>query len=369
MIMTSLEQFFMFVVLLLASVSCQEDCPYYCNNDPPPPGARMISTGIYFTCEEQRDYGKCGEYYMQGFCECTCGTCQIQESPPPTPYPLPPIANYYDYTYNSSPSPSPSPPPPPPPSYFYSDSDAYSVPPSPYYDNEYEYAEYSDGGTPPPPVPVDQFYQEYTDGFSGSIQDYVTDVMSMGPQEESIDSVGYVLAGVQVSSYESFTQEAIVQAGPVQEIISPSPSERNFTIRFIEPSERRAIQGADNEQTVIRIKPRRQQTRQNNLELSTLSSDTSCSIILIQMRSLNIDDAYNVYGYDRVMECFNEVAADCSQEVQSNCCLSGEYPLLCQCDEHGSCKNRFDIFSSIRGVGLFVYLDETFTNKCKCPLA
>eukprot|EP01023_Acetabularia_acetabulum_P000804 TRINITY_DN10313_c0_g1_i3.p1 TRINITY_DN10313_c0_g1~~TRINITY_DN10313_c0_g1_i3.p1 ORF type:complete len:220 (+),score=32.82 TRINITY_DN10313_c0_g1_i3:15-674(+) len=28
-----------------------------------------------FSCEQQKDFGKCGREYMRGYCECTCGTC------------------------------------------------------------------------------------------------------------------------------------------------------------------------------------------------------------------------------------------------------------------------------------------------------
>eukprot|EP01023_Acetabularia_acetabulum_P005298 TRINITY_DN12161_c0_g1_i5.p2 TRINITY_DN12161_c0_g1~~TRINITY_DN12161_c0_g1_i5.p2 ORF type:complete len:226 (-),score=28.18 TRINITY_DN12161_c0_g1_i5:1062-1739(-) len=29
-----------------------------------------------YTCEEQKNFGACGEAFMQGYCECTCGVCQ-----------------------------------------------------------------------------------------------------------------------------------------------------------------------------------------------------------------------------------------------------------------------------------------------------
>eukprot|EP01025_Chloroclados_australasicus_P028241 TRINITY_DN2800_c0_g1_i1.p2 TRINITY_DN2800_c0_g1~~TRINITY_DN2800_c0_g1_i1.p2 ORF type:complete len:471 (-),score=88.17 TRINITY_DN2800_c0_g1_i1:375-1787(-) len=47
------------------------ECPSTCNDNPPPD-----ETGsVLYTCEQQRDWGKCDESYMSGYCECICGTC------------------------------------------------------------------------------------------------------------------------------------------------------------------------------------------------------------------------------------------------------------------------------------------------------
>eukprot|EP01025_Chloroclados_australasicus_P021947 TRINITY_DN22856_c1_g1_i4.p1 TRINITY_DN22856_c1_g1~~TRINITY_DN22856_c1_g1_i4.p1 ORF type:complete len:683 (-),score=137.19 TRINITY_DN22856_c1_g1_i4:1458-3506(-) len=47
------------------------DCPATCNNEPPPDDRGVVE----FTCEEQQEWGKCGEDYMVGYCECVCNTC------------------------------------------------------------------------------------------------------------------------------------------------------------------------------------------------------------------------------------------------------------------------------------------------------
>eukprot|EP01025_Chloroclados_australasicus_P035312 TRINITY_DN3599_c0_g2_i2.p1 TRINITY_DN3599_c0_g2~~TRINITY_DN3599_c0_g2_i2.p1 ORF type:complete len:372 (+),score=40.77 TRINITY_DN3599_c0_g2_i2:170-1285(+) len=52
--------------LLLTIVYGQEECGCY---DIPPPESQH-------TCKEQKDWGKCSEDWMLGWCQCACGTCQ-----------------------------------------------------------------------------------------------------------------------------------------------------------------------------------------------------------------------------------------------------------------------------------------------------
>eukprot|EP01025_Chloroclados_australasicus_P042730 TRINITY_DN4544_c0_g1_i1.p2 TRINITY_DN4544_c0_g1~~TRINITY_DN4544_c0_g1_i1.p2 ORF type:complete len:365 (+),score=73.83 TRINITY_DN4544_c0_g1_i1:111-1205(+) len=49
------------------------ECPATCNDNPPPDA----SGAIPHSCQEQMEWGKCGEGWMSGYCECVCGTCAI----------------------------------------------------------------------------------------------------------------------------------------------------------------------------------------------------------------------------------------------------------------------------------------------------
>eukprot|EP01025_Chloroclados_australasicus_P029824 TRINITY_DN297_c0_g1_i4.p2 TRINITY_DN297_c0_g1~~TRINITY_DN297_c0_g1_i4.p2 ORF type:complete len:209 (-),score=14.34 TRINITY_DN297_c0_g1_i4:299-925(-) len=55
-------------------------CPLTCNDSPPP----AAKNSTQFTCQEQKEYGKCNVDFMQGFCECTCDRCcPCNNYPPP----------------------------------------------------------------------------------------------------------------------------------------------------------------------------------------------------------------------------------------------------------------------------------------------
>lgn len=57
-------RFLSFLLLLGILLQCQAAC-----NNNPPPGSPQYS------CEQQKVWGKCGESWMRGYCETTCGTC------------------------------------------------------------------------------------------------------------------------------------------------------------------------------------------------------------------------------------------------------------------------------------------------------
>eukprot|EP01024_Parvocaulis_polyphysoides_P074771 TRINITY_DN9647_c0_g1_i1.p1 TRINITY_DN9647_c0_g1~~TRINITY_DN9647_c0_g1_i1.p1 ORF type:complete len:154 (-),score=16.38 TRINITY_DN9647_c0_g1_i1:50-511(-) len=59
-----------FVILLLATTRASSDEECECGDELPP--------GSEFDCEAQKNYGKCGDDFMQGYCICTCGaTCVL----------------------------------------------------------------------------------------------------------------------------------------------------------------------------------------------------------------------------------------------------------------------------------------------------
>eukprot|EP01025_Chloroclados_australasicus_P056669 TRINITY_DN7048_c0_g1_i2.p3 TRINITY_DN7048_c0_g1~~TRINITY_DN7048_c0_g1_i2.p3 ORF type:complete len:116 (-),score=10.38 TRINITY_DN7048_c0_g1_i2:263-610(-) len=52
----------------------QESCPSGCNDQPPPQGLLLKRQ---FGCKAQKKFGKCGEEWMKGYCQCTCQTCPL----------------------------------------------------------------------------------------------------------------------------------------------------------------------------------------------------------------------------------------------------------------------------------------------------
>eukprot|EP01025_Chloroclados_australasicus_P060941 TRINITY_DN78_c0_g1_i5.p1 TRINITY_DN78_c0_g1~~TRINITY_DN78_c0_g1_i5.p1 ORF type:complete len:218 (-),score=15.53 TRINITY_DN78_c0_g1_i5:1129-1782(-) len=57
----------------------QESCPFACNDNPPPPAKGEEQ----YTCKQQKDWGKCDEDFMAGYCECTCERCCACNNFPP----------------------------------------------------------------------------------------------------------------------------------------------------------------------------------------------------------------------------------------------------------------------------------------------
>eukprot|EP01026_Neomeris_dumetosa_P000212 TRINITY_DN1004_c0_g1_i4.p1 TRINITY_DN1004_c0_g1~~TRINITY_DN1004_c0_g1_i4.p1 ORF type:complete len:691 (+),score=108.86 TRINITY_DN1004_c0_g1_i4:256-2073(+) len=49
-----------------ALTSDELDCPSTCNDNPP---------NDDYTCAQQKEFGKCGDEFLVGYCECTCETC------------------------------------------------------------------------------------------------------------------------------------------------------------------------------------------------------------------------------------------------------------------------------------------------------
>eukprot|EP01026_Neomeris_dumetosa_P058041 TRINITY_DN53753_c0_g1_i1.p3 TRINITY_DN53753_c0_g1~~TRINITY_DN53753_c0_g1_i1.p3 ORF type:complete len:160 (-),score=30.24 TRINITY_DN53753_c0_g1_i1:308-787(-) len=54
------------IIALIALATTQDTCE--CPDTPPP-------NPNNYTCDEQSIWEKCGEDWMSGYCECTCGTC------------------------------------------------------------------------------------------------------------------------------------------------------------------------------------------------------------------------------------------------------------------------------------------------------
>eukprot|EP01023_Acetabularia_acetabulum_P068918 TRINITY_DN985_c0_g1_i1.p4 TRINITY_DN985_c0_g1~~TRINITY_DN985_c0_g1_i1.p4 ORF type:complete len:127 (-),score=48.33 TRINITY_DN985_c0_g1_i1:248-628(-) len=60
------------IALLVALVAAVAGAKCPCNDSAPEGDAS-------YTCVEQKDFGKCGEAFMSGYCECVCGVCEYQE--------------------------------------------------------------------------------------------------------------------------------------------------------------------------------------------------------------------------------------------------------------------------------------------------
>eukprot|EP01023_Acetabularia_acetabulum_P062984 TRINITY_DN7854_c0_g3_i2.p3 TRINITY_DN7854_c0_g3~~TRINITY_DN7854_c0_g3_i2.p3 ORF type:complete len:153 (-),score=24.56 TRINITY_DN7854_c0_g3_i2:1128-1586(-) len=58
---------------LAAVVSGQRSCR--CNDSPPDPNPGEPQ----YSCEDQKEWGKCNRDWMQGFCQCACGVCDYEQ--------------------------------------------------------------------------------------------------------------------------------------------------------------------------------------------------------------------------------------------------------------------------------------------------
>ena len=58
--------------------ACHDLLAASCADVQPPPGA----DGISYSCAQQKEWGKCGFGFMDGYCQRTCGKCPPAPPPP-----------------------------------------------------------------------------------------------------------------------------------------------------------------------------------------------------------------------------------------------------------------------------------------------
>eukprot|EP01025_Chloroclados_australasicus_P051617 TRINITY_DN601_c1_g1_i1.p1 TRINITY_DN601_c1_g1~~TRINITY_DN601_c1_g1_i1.p1 ORF type:complete len:164 (-),score=22.34 TRINITY_DN601_c1_g1_i1:532-1023(-) len=66
---------FLAVALQAAVVAQDLNATCLCGDIPPP------SNGSMFDCSDQAAWEKCSEGWMMGYCQCTCGTCDLAPLP------------------------------------------------------------------------------------------------------------------------------------------------------------------------------------------------------------------------------------------------------------------------------------------------
>eukprot|EP01024_Parvocaulis_polyphysoides_P064249 TRINITY_DN745_c1_g1_i6.p4 TRINITY_DN745_c1_g1~~TRINITY_DN745_c1_g1_i6.p4 ORF type:complete len:165 (+),score=35.86 TRINITY_DN745_c1_g1_i6:255-749(+) len=68
-----------FVLFVLAITVATQGLDCACEDVPPP------AAPVQFTCDQQEFWAKCNETWMQGYCKCSCGTCdeapQLEDVP------------------------------------------------------------------------------------------------------------------------------------------------------------------------------------------------------------------------------------------------------------------------------------------------
>eukprot|EP01023_Acetabularia_acetabulum_P035115 TRINITY_DN330_c0_g1_i2.p8 TRINITY_DN330_c0_g1~~TRINITY_DN330_c0_g1_i2.p8 ORF type:complete len:100 (+),score=21.95 TRINITY_DN330_c0_g1_i2:35-301(+) len=67
----SLTKFIIALLLVLAAVAVAKKCPKDCKDVVPPMGPKQLK----FTCAQQQKFGQCDADFMEGYCKCSCGTC------------------------------------------------------------------------------------------------------------------------------------------------------------------------------------------------------------------------------------------------------------------------------------------------------